>query len=78
MSPADLRGWREARGLRQDDLATFLQVTKRTVRRWEVGDQPVPHAVAMLLGVMDVRGLTLDDAHHAALARYGALASNTA
>lgn len=45
MSPAELRMVREAVGLTQEDLAVWLGVADRTVRRWEAGTSHVPDGV---------------------------------
>lgn len=42
MTPADIRAWREERGLSQADLARALGVTQATVSRWETGERPPP------------------------------------
>lgn len=36
-------------GWTQEQVATFFDVTGRTVIRWEQGDTPIPVATAMLL-----------------------------
>jgi hypothetical protein len=42
----------EALGWKVPDVATFFDVTVRTVFRWQAGTSPVPVPVAMLLELM--------------------------
>jgi DNA-binding transcriptional regulator YiaG len=41
-SGAAFRNWRKALRLKQDEAATLLGVTRRTVVNWEAGDTPIP------------------------------------
>jgi len=40
VTPEDIRAWRDARGLSQQDLAEALGVRQATVSRWETGERP--------------------------------------
>lgn len=52
-SPKRLRQARQMLGLSQPDLAKILDVDPRTLRRWELGQMPIPrtavYAVCFLL-----------------------------
>lgn len=45
MDPGELRMVREALGLTLSHLAGMLGVREDTLRRWEVGREPIPHRV---------------------------------
>ena len=49
MTPDEFRAHLTRRGLTQSSLARAVRVDARTVRRWALGEVPVPHAVQMLL-----------------------------
>lgn len=42
-----LKPLRLALGLSVNQLADWLQVDERTLRRWEYGERPTPHAVIL-------------------------------
>lgn len=42
MTPEQLREWRKARGLTQQQLADLAGVTTRAVIHWEQGTRPIP------------------------------------
>lgn len=42
MTPDSLKTARQQLGLTQSGLAALLRCDARTIRRWEVGDWPVP------------------------------------
>lgn len=46
MTPTEIRTLRKAHGLSAADLAHFLGVGERTLRRWEAGGSPIPTGVA--------------------------------
>ena len=46
MTPAELRAHCARLGLDQEDLAAYLGVTGRTMRRWVAGAHPIPDGVA--------------------------------
>lgn len=49
-----LRAWRKARGLRQQDVADYLEVWRSAVSRWERGETPVPQMARLALHQWDV------------------------
>lgn len=49
MTNDDLRAYRKREGLTQQALAAILGVDKRTVKRWERGEYPIPGPVAAAL-----------------------------
>jgi transcriptional regulator with XRE-family HTH domain len=40
--------WRELLGWTQDEIGTWLGVSRSTVNRWEGGTQAIPHMVGLL------------------------------
>lgn len=52
MTPADYRTTLSALGLSQVGAARLFGVAERTSRRWALGEQPVPRAVAIALRLM--------------------------
>lgn len=44
-----LKQQRQFLNISVNELANYLQVSSRTIRRWERGDLPTPHAVTLLL-----------------------------
>ncbi len=48
----------DALGLSQVDAARFLNYDARTVRRWALGEYPVPCVVAILLQIMVAREIS--------------------
>lgn len=56
MTPEQLRTWREARGLSQQQVAELLGVTPFTVYRWEHGDRNPPAGY-----ILDLALAKLDD-----------------
>lgn len=55
MTGAELRTIRDSLGLSADQFAQMVGVRDRTVRRWEVGDWPVPDEVAKVLSSLDAQ-----------------------
>lgn len=55
MTDAEFRVVREYLGLPQDWLAAHLQVTERTVRRWEAGTSLIPDGVRLELEDIEAR-----------------------
>jgi transcriptional regulator with XRE-family HTH domain len=49
MTPAQLRGWRNTRGLTQTQLAARLGVTLRGYARWERGERDIPALLPLAL-----------------------------
>ena len=49
MLPNGLLAWRKSKGLSQKQLANRLNVTRRTIIRWEQGDTPVPDDMELQL-----------------------------
>jgi transcriptional regulator with XRE-family HTH domain len=49
----DLRTRRRGLGLTQEDLAEVLDVTGRTVQRWEAGDVPIPRTLDFALNALE-------------------------
>jgi DNA-binding transcriptional regulator YiaG len=48
-TPQALQTWRKSRGLRQVDFAQMLEISDRTVIRWERGDVAIPPYLWKLL-----------------------------
>lgn len=48
MTPAELREWRTARGLSQEELAKLVGRSRRTVIYWEQGAD-IPHWLPAIL-----------------------------
>lgn len=46
-TPAELRAFREARGLTQKQLAIMLGISRRTMIRYETQDEPLPQMLTM-------------------------------
>lgn len=53
---ADLRRTRQSLRLSLTDLAMYLQVPPRVVRRWESGSRPIPAAIGRDLQVLEQIG----------------------
>jgi len=54
MTPAQFKDARHALGFTQSELAESMQLGgdgKRTVRRWEYGERPIPGPVAVLMAL---------------------------
>jgi hypothetical protein len=49
MTPADILARREALGLAPSQAARLVGVDGRTWRRWEIGTQPMPYSVAVVV-----------------------------
>ena len=47
---------RIALGWSVNELAAFIEVNERTVRRWEYGELPTPRAVTLLLQYVEKDG----------------------
>lgn len=45
-TPADLRAWRDAEDLTQDDAARLAGVARETWARWEIGTRAIPQWLA--------------------------------
>jgi len=56
MTPAEFLGSLFLLNLSQADAARLFKVNDRTVRRWIVGEQPIPEAVALALRLMIKHG----------------------
>jgi transcriptional regulator with XRE-family HTH domain len=50
VSAEQFKQLRERRGYSQAELARLLQVTVRTISRWENGQRKIPHIAIMALG----------------------------
>lgn len=61
MTPDALRDALASLAMNQSDLAWFLDVNTRTVRRWVCGSAPIPRSVSLLLAVMVDQGLTAEE-----------------
>ena len=53
---AELRAWREARGLSQSAFARMVGVRQPTVSRWETGQLQPPRFLALALERLDSEG----------------------
>ena len=53
LGPRDVRALRDRLGLSQEMLARVLDVSSRTVERWEAGASPADHRVVLLLARID-------------------------
>ena len=53
MKPEHLHFIRKSHGLTQGRLASILGVSEKTVSRWETGFTPIPHAIALLVEIID-------------------------
>jgi len=73
LSPESIKGFREERGLSQQDLATVLNVASKTVSRWETGQTEPTGATAAILSVL-ISGIT----RHEEFGPVGPLASGYA
>ena len=52
MTGGQMRAWRFGRNLRQQDLATLLDVTRQTIAGWE-GATEVPTLVSLAIQTLD-------------------------
>jgi transcriptional regulator with XRE-family HTH domain len=69
MTGADLRAWREARGLSVKACAVVLAAAPDTIKSWETGRRPVGDYVALLIAAIALR----DAARQVLGARAGSL-----
>lgn len=53
MTPDQIRAWRLAHGLTQEQLADILGVYKYTVQRWEWGQSNPPYMLEFALARLD-------------------------
>ncbi|WP_159524300.1 MULTISPECIES: helix-turn-helix domain-containing protein [Actinomyces] len=53
MAPDELHARREALGYTGEQLAAALDVTMRTIRKWESGSSPVPYAIDNKLAALE-------------------------
>lgn len=53
MTPAEVRAWRQAHDLTQDQLAGLLGVRVQTVLRWEAGHTAPPAFLRLALEALD-------------------------
>jgi DNA-binding transcriptional regulator YiaG len=58
ISPEQFRHVLRRLGLSQMELSRLVKVNPRTVRRWTLGEFPVPEAVTLMLGAWEGRGAT--------------------
>jgi transcriptional regulator with XRE-family HTH domain len=49
ISGAEMRELMKKAGIRQVDLATWTGLTARAIRRYEMGERPVPPPIAVIL-----------------------------
>lgn len=54
LTAADLRAWREARGLTQQQLGDLTGYSERAVRAMEAGARPVSRPMAVAVSQLDV------------------------
>ena len=59
MTPTEFRTSLASLGYSQRGFAAYVEMDERTVRRWALGELPVPRAVVLLLGCL---GITPTDA----------------
>jgi transcriptional regulator with XRE-family HTH domain len=52
MNYRELRAWRDTRHLSQNDLAKALNVSSKTVLRWETGRSPLPRDLEVRLAAL--------------------------
>lgn len=52
MTPADFRAALDVLGLSQTAAAPALGSDPRTIRRWALGERPIPKPVQLLLGAL--------------------------
>ena len=55
MTPADLRAWRAARGISQMRLAVLLDLSLRTIGKYESGEATIPRTVELATEAIDAR-----------------------
>ena len=48
MTARQFKKWRELLTMTQDEIGTWLGVSRSTVNRWEGGTQSIPHMVGLL------------------------------
>ena len=48
MTARQFKKWRELLAMTQDEIGTWLGVSRSTVNRWEGGTQAIPHMVGLL------------------------------
>ena len=58
MSPEAFKATLAALDFNQRTAAEFFGVNERQIRRWTIGEAPVPDAVRLLLGLMLAKKLT--------------------
>lgn len=56
MQPSDLKSWRTERGLKSEELAAMLGVSRAAVSRWENGRHAIPRAVELALKELERQG----------------------
>ena len=61
MTPAQFRATLTAVGLSQARLSRLLKVNKDTPTNWAKGNTEVPHAVAILLGLLAKGVVSVED-----------------
>ena len=49
MEPKEMRAWRKGQKWTQSQMATMLEVSLRTILRWEKGDTIIPRTVGLHL-----------------------------
>lgn len=60
MNSAEIRATRESLGLSQEDLAAFLSIDVRSVRRWEDGQQDIHDGnAAAIRKIVDITNTTI-------------------
>lgn len=69
MTPQELRVWRASRDLTQDHIAEMLGVSRKTVGRWEKGENPIPN------GTLDTLEAKMPGAAQKLVARQPAILS---
>lgn len=53
MTGDEMRAWRFGRNLRQQDLATLLDVTRQTIAGWEATPHAIPTLVSLAIQTLD-------------------------
>ena len=56
MTPEELREWRKARGLTQQQLAELLGVTRKAISNWECKERKIPPYLSFLLESLEKEG----------------------
>lgn len=57
MTPTTLREWRKRLGLTQAEAASRMGYGARQWRKWETGAAPIPEAVQLAAGYVQLTGL---------------------